>query len=810
MECFKENCQKKLKSIEEAKFHLREKHRMKEHGLYKCVVENCSQQFTKSSNFYRHLKHEHKNVEGISQVIQNQPTIQNSAINSPSSIFQLENHSSQKNLDIFDNLNNEIDNTETFINYQFKADDVFFKFLSFLHSKASLTKKLINEILTMVKEQIIDPILQDIGSEQLMEHVNNSFFKINSFYKFQKILLEKGKSSNAQQKVVSEKIAPVYRKGKINYDIIKETVSIMPIKQQIQNFLELPNVLNSIVNYMHKLKSETIISNYTQGDQWKQIRSEYNEDDIVIPCFLYHDDFEPDNPLSSNAGNNKIAAFYYSFPVIPQHLLSSPTYIFDALFFSSHLKNEYLKACTEPLIAVFKDLETNGITLNIDNTEKKIYIVVTMLLGDNLAVNEMLGFSKGFNATHYCRFCTSSKHETKYMVKENEDKIRSTDSYNNDFQSNSNGVIKECNFISLKYFHPVLNFEIDVMHDLFEGVARYDLALILQNLIYEKKFFDLQTFNELKQKFEYGEIEIGNLGKEILDTQIKNSYITMSASEMKTCLEILPIMIGHLVPERNAVWKLLLQLSKLSNNLFKTEFSVNDVNSLQNDITSYLERRVRIFGKDLKPKHHFLTHASKCITNSGPLKYLSCFVYEQRNRIIKHYAKVCFQRKNLPFSLSYKAAIKFNSILEENRDGFPSEIMYDDKNKKELLFITLQNKFYVSEIILGKIDPSKSLWSLDLVKYKSTTYKVGYYVAMGKLQNHGISCYKIIDILLNGNDIYLIGETQKIKYEDHYDCFFLEKPLLEYKILCFNDLSFYPFNLHENIKGKFGIKLKSI
>lgn len=72
--------------------------------------------------------------------------------------------------------------------------------------------------------------------------------------------------------------------------------------------------------------------------------------------------------------------------------------------------------------------------------------------------------------------------------------------------------------------------------------------------------------NKLKQEFDYGSIEIGNLGSELLESQIKGGQITMSASEMKTFIHFLPLMIGDKITHKKhlKVWELLLKLNQIT------------------------------------------------------------------------------------------------------------------------------------------------------------------------------------------------------------------------------------------------------
>lgn len=62
-----------------------------------------------------------------------------------------------------------------------------------------------------------------------------------------------------------------------------------------------------------ELESTESISNFIQGNLWKKIIERF-DDKIVIPWFLYIDDFELNNPF--HAGINKIAGIYYSFPLL--------------------------------------------------------------------------------------------------------------------------------------------------------------------------------------------------------------------------------------------------------------------------------------------------------------------------------------------------------------------------------------------------------------------------------------------------------------------------------------------------------------
>jgi len=437
-------------------------------------------------------------------------------------------------------------------------DGVFFNFLCHLHAEPSLSKKLIDNILYKVKDEIIEPLLRHLDNDELKYKIENDFESINTFYKFQKELKERKMISKPKQVVISERVDLLFRKGKPSYESVKDKVSIMPVREQIRSFLQIPNIFKTLIDNIRILEN-TQHKSFFGGILWQNIKSKFQQDDIVIPCLLYHDDFEPDNPLSSNAGANKIAAFYYTFPAIPQHLNSLPKYIFDAMVFNSALKKNELDLALKPLINEFIDLETNGIILEIDGQEKKVYIVLCVTVGDNLAQHELLGYNTSFNAIYSCRFCKAPKCSIRKDTTIKIENIRNELNYQEDLQNLQHGVIKECLLSELNHFQVTQNYSVDIMHDIFEGVARYDVALFLKYIIYDQKIINLRTFNKLKQEFDYGAIEIGNMGPQIKEEQIKGNCLIMSASEMRNFLYFLPFMIGHeIIDEKHQKhWKMI-------------------------------------------------------------------------------------------------------------------------------------------------------------------------------------------------------------------------------------------------------------
>lgn len=401
----------------------------------------------------------------------------------------------------------------------------------------------------------------------------------------------------------------------------------MPIKFMFKTFFELPEILKTVLDNMKMIQEQNDIKNILNGSQWKQIVENYPENSIIIPLDLYTDDFETGNALGSNAGTHKIAAYYFSFPTLPQHLLSGTDYIFEALLHPSHLKYNEHKFCMESLLEILKELEDDGLTIDLEGTKITIYFVLARIIGDNLGLNEILGFSTSFNAMKYCRICTLNKNQTKQNIHPSKEDIRTIEGYESDKSKNNlkeTGIRTECIFNELRNFHCTQNAVCDLMHDLFEGIVKCDVPMILRKIVDDKEIpeISLDVINNIKQNFNYGMIEIGNLSLPISDHHFKNNTLKMSASEAKTFLYFLPLMLGPMIPSNNKYWLLLLILVDIADIALSASFNEYLLNKLKTSIEQYTSTYKKLFGNILKPKHHFITHYVHCIEYNGPLRYI--------------------------------------------------------------------------------------------------------------------------------------------------------------------------------------------
>lgn len=118
---------------------------------------------------------------------------------------------------------------------------------------------------------------------------------------------------------------------------INNAVRFFPLHSIFQCLFNETTFLSHIVNYKKDLEARTSneIFNYIQSPHWKEIINKLNlpEDELAVPLLIYFDEFEPNNPLGSHKGEQKVGAVYVKFACIPDYMASKLASVFPALLF---------------------------------------------------------------------------------------------------------------------------------------------------------------------------------------------------------------------------------------------------------------------------------------------------------------------------------------------------------------------------------------------------------------------------------------------------------------------------------------------
>jgi len=174
----------------------------------------------------------------------------------------------------------------------------------------------------------------------------------------------------------------------------------------------------------------------------------------------------------------------------------------------------------------------------------------------------------------------------------------------------------------------------------------------------------------------------------------------------------------------------------------------------------------------------------------------------KKNRDVKKYGKVSHQRINLPWSLLSKQVMKYNKFIQEHLNGFPN-LFEHERKLKMVNYDDLKQKYNFN---CDFFEANDTLFALCWLKYKSTLFKPGHYIALNK---NVIKCYLIREIIRKNSDYYfIIEEYQTSDYDEHKLCYNVEISLENFEIQKVEDFEYFPFNLHKTIDKCNSFRLK--
>jgi len=546
---------------------------------------------------------------------------------------------------------------------------------------------------------------------------------------------------------------------------------LLSMKQNLRLLFEFPGVFETAFKYTEASTNQNqILSSFLNGTTWKSIKHKFSNK-IVFPIFLYYDDVEIGNPLGSHSGIHKMGCVYYSIPAFPPEYLSTLDNIFAAfLFHSSDLGNSKFsnKTMFASLINDLIDLQENGITITVNSNIIQVYFVLGLVLGDNLGLNSILGFVSSFSANYFCRICRSHKTSAQKMLLECTESLRNEENYKLDvLQENvsETGVNELCVFNAIPNYHVIINSVCDFMHDVTEGVARYDMAVIITQLINDK-YITLETLNNRIILFEYGVTEKKNSPPPINQNHLNKGYITMSSSEMLCLVRYFTLIVGELVPIETPVWKLYIALRKIVDICCAKTIQSECSHLLDQIVAEHNRLYLLLSGSNLKPKFHMLTHYGRLLIKNGPLILTSCIRFEAKHKILKAFANSIPCRINLGHTLANKIQLQMASRYL-TMSGLGSDLKM---SKSFVIAPTVE----LSSIFLNKI-PTELKVYVSWLDYKGILYQPGMVLVL-KVNLDDCIFGEIVKIFIGELKIpyFIYKQIITVGFDSHYYAYQVE------------------------------------
>lgn len=434
--------------------------------------------------------------------------------------------------------------------------------------------------------------------------------KLNS-----KAKLERFVETDFQQVKPIEIVLGLSDKGK------DETMQYVPIKETLKYLLGFDDIFAEVLSG-HVSEDESILRDFVDGSLYKNHPTFSQEKDAII-IILYIDEFTVTGQLSGRAKNYKITATYLILGNLPPELRSQLKSIqLVSLCKSAHVKKYGLKHVMSELLQDLQSLEADGIDIIKPDRGYHLSCSLLLVLGDNLGSHQIGSFFQCFVAHKPCRFCVITLEALRVGETASPRTISSHDEQAemvlaHPALATAYGVTGQSVFLGIGNFHPTTSLPSDPAHDVYEGIGKTTLSLVIKHCIV-KKYFTLDDCNEAIRLFPYEGNDRTNkpsqLCKSGADIQLKQTFCQMSV-----LLRLFPLMCGNKVPVDDNVWSLLLSLLRLMEYILSPVLHRGQIYMMKELVKEFTTFSLQICDR-LLPKHHFITHYPQQFLQYGPLR----------------------------------------------------------------------------------------------------------------------------------------------------------------------------------------------
>lgn len=632
-----------------------------------------------------------------------------------------------------------------------KTDDLIKIIRTFSAEQNRFIRSVVDSDISNMSVELKSRVQETLGNTN--SHVQEKITELSTAFKRKKRLLKY--SSLVQPKEIGMGL-----KWRTNnqpdcdipsHTIAQTTFQYVSMKETLLSLFRKPSFEKIYFDYNHNRKHQCqdgIYEDYCCSGVYKKLNLAQHKDALIIQLGI--DDFDVCCPVKSKSTIHKMTAIYMKIRNMPPEYESKLDCIFlVALCETEHMKhsNVSLKNIFEPIRNELLDLESVGLQIN-ETTNLKVFLF--NVPSDNLGENGALGFVECFSMDGMCRVCDMKKDEWRIATREIESKLRTDSSYQeamNYIQSLadgdaidykiSKGIKGYCLLNDLEYFHVLQNVNVDLMHDVMEGLIPYFLENFIKYCS-EKKITSVASVQTLIRDFNYG-----FLFKRKLPSKIKtsSSHLNQNATQLYTIMLHLPFIFIEFRNTLGNVGKLMTHLLQIMQILFSSTIRETDIIRLEMLIHEYLELHQTLFKVHLMPKHHFLTHYANILRQMGVI-HTWMMRFEAKHKMLASFGKgQCF--KNIAFTI----AERHQAIM--CKDQF-DVCMFEESQRA-----TMQESEFVDFIESLGFD----LNSFHKLKFFNFT---GYQYRKGLILIEQRNFYEILEILVSKKSYSFICKKLRI------------------------------------------------
>lgn len=542
---------------------------------------------------------------------------------------------------------------------------LFLKMNTILHISESALQEIIHQIQEIL--HLSEPLMFTVIEEVLRRHypdIPNTVVKeVVSAVTDTNVFLRHtsaGGSLSTSNKRASfiAKEFPVVEPVEFVTDKQGQNIVYVPLLKMLQVLLNKDEILSKALSPSSSKAGE--YSSYRDGSRFLE-NTILAEDKFRIALGLYCDDYEVSNPLGTSRKKHKLCAVYWVLANLDTKYRSSLHAIQLAVLCKVNtVKAKGYQEVLAPLIQDLVSLEVDGVY--IEKLGTRIKGTVLFVAADNLGAHSLAGFQESFTVERMCRVCMATRQEIQTKsVRSGIYTLRTIDAHDQQVQEveqdpskvSGYGVKGRCVLSeSLTHFHVVDGYPPDILHDFLEGVVPFELCLCLQDLI-KKKYISLETLNQAIKEFPYSFYDKTDKPQPIPKTFASKKTIGGNGHENWCLIRLIPLMIGHHVPEGDEAWGVLILLKEVLELVLSPRFTDESLYFLECKLSEHRELLQSAFPDcRLRPKHHYIEHYPYLTKIYGPLIDVWTMRFEGKHKFFKKVIHDTQNFKNVPLTLA--------------------------------------------------------------------------------------------------------------------------------------------------------------
>lgn len=298
-----------------------------------------------------------------------------------------------------------------------------------------------------------------------------------------------------------------------------------------------------------------------------------------------------------------------------------------------------------------------------------------------------------------------------------------------------------------------------------EGIVPVVLLLCISDLI-SKKYFTLETLNHAIKTFAYAFHDKTDQPQPIAPGFSTKGTTGGNGHETWALIRLLPLIIGHKVPEGDNAWNILMLLKDIVQLAVATKHTEELINFLDCKVSEHRQLLQNTFPDfRLRPKNHYIEHYPELIKAFGPLSDIWTMHFEGKHKFFKQVIRNAQNFRNVVLTLAVKHPKMMAYYLDTSSFFKPSAEM--DKVTTALITSYPEN---VQQVFRQRVPQLATVLVASSVFVDGIRYCTDMIPSVGSCS--GLPTFmQIKQIVAINTDVLFVCNTMTVWYHEHLRSF---------------------------------------